>query len=137
MFKNFFNKKQEVEETPLAIRAMATLQQGNYSEGLRLFNEYISMIEGLSTPLNADDGVMYYNRSIAKEALNDKFGAINDLKKAVQLGFENDQCYFRLADLQSQTGDQQESIKNLVKAYELGSSDAENALRKYTNYFNR
>ncbi len=136
MFDKFFKKKEETEETPLPLKALATLQQGNYPEALKLFNEYITMIEGFSKPLDSDDGIMYYNRSIAKEALNDKNGAISDLKKSVQLA-EIHQAYFRLADLQSQTGDQQESIKNLVRAYELGSSDAEEALRKYTNYFNR
>lgn len=136
MFDKFFKKKEEPKATPLGLKALATLQQGNYPEALKLFNEYITMIEGFSKPLDSDDGIMYYNRSIAKEALNDKNGAISDLKKCIQLA-EIHQAYFRLADLQSQTGEQQESIKNLVRAYELGSSDAEEALRKYTNYFNR
>ena len=136
MFDKFFKKKEETKETPLAIKALATLQQGNYPEALKLLNEYITMIEGFSKPLDSDDGIMYYNRSIAKEALNDKIGAISDLKKSVKLS-EIHQAFFRLADLQSKTGEQEESIKNLVKAYELGNSDAEEALRKYTNYFNR
>lgn len=136
MFKNLFKKKEDKDQTPLAIRALAVLQQGDYPKALSLLNEYITMIEGFSKPLDSDDGMMYYNRSIAKEALNDKEGAKSDLKIAVKLANLH-QAYFRLADLQSQTGEQQESINNLVKAYELGSTDAEEALRKYTNYFNR
>lgn len=136
MFNKLFNKKEEPKETPLAVRALATLQQGNYHEALKLLNEYITLIEGFSKPLDADDGMMYYNRSIAKEALDDKSGAKSDLKKAVELA-ELHQAYFRLADLQSQTGEQQEAINNLIKAYDLGSTDAEEALRTYTNYFSK
>lgn len=143
MFNKFFKKKEEKLpiEAQIYLLAVSTLQNGEYQKSLELFNKYISeyMNDGgniADSELAEQNAQIYYNRSIAKEALNDKAGAILDLKKSVQL-FEIHQAYFRLADLQSQTGEQQESIKNLVRAYELGSSDAEQALRKYTNYFNR
>jgi tetratricopeptide (TPR) repeat protein len=124
-----------VEETPLAIRAVATLQNGNYPEALNLLNEYITRIEGFGK-LSSDDGVWYYNRSIAKEALLDKNGAIDDLKKCL-IVTKLHQAFYRLAILQSQCGENKESLTNLVNAYELGNTDAEIQLREYTNYFNR
>jgi tetratricopeptide (TPR) repeat protein len=135
MFDKFFKKKKEVEETPLAIRALATLQQGNYPEALRLLNEYITMLEGLSQPLTDDDGVYYYNRSIAKVGVNDIDGAIEDLNKCVKLA-QLHQAYFELFKLHNHKGRDRQSLDALIKAYECGSQEAETILRENTNYFN-
>lgn len=135
IFKKIFKKKEE-QETPLAIRALTTLQQGKYQEALSLLNEYIKTeIESSKLPLDSDDGLMYYNRSIAKEALNDRSGAISDLRKCISIS-ESHHAYFKLADLQSQTSKKLD-VDNLIRAYELGSTDAEKSLRQYTNYFNQ
>jgi tetratricopeptide (TPR) repeat protein len=136
MFKKFFKKQEEPEETPLAVRALATLQQGNYPEALKLLNEYIKMIEGFSKPLTEDDAAFYYNRALAKENLNDIDGAIIDLEKCNSIANLH-QSYLRLGSLQQQKGQSDKSIKNIVRAYELGNQEAENILREYTNYFNR
>lgn len=134
MFNNFFKKKEEVKETPLAIRALASLQQGNYPVALKLLNEYIKMLEGITQPLTADDGVFYYNRALAKENLGDIDGAINDLEKCNTLA-QLHQAYLRLGSLQQKKGKSDKAISNIIKAYELGSQEAEEILRKHTNYF--
>lgn len=136
MFDKLFKKKEEPKETPLAIRAIATLQQGNYPEALKLLNEYIKMIEGFAQPLTSDDAVFYYNRNIAKTQLNDIDGAIEDLKKCVAI-CDFEPAYFELFRLSHAKGENEKSIKYLIKAYELGNKEAETILRQNTNYFNR
>lgn len=136
MFDNFFKSKEENKEVPLAIRAIAALQQNRYPEALRLLNEYIYMIEGLSKPMTQDDAVFYYNRSIAKVGLNDIEGAIDDLQKCLKIA-KLHQAYYELFRLQKSHGNNQLALEALVNAYETGSQDAEKILRENTNYFAR
>lgn len=112
------------------------LQKGQTKEALNHLNDYLNDIERSNRELDSDDGIMYYNRALAKTALGDSQGAMEDLKTCIKYTRIH-QAYFNLADLQVKKGEQQEGLNNLVKAYELGSEDAENALRKYTNYFDR
>src|ERR1039457_7344516 len=99
MFDKIFKKEDEQSKTPLAIKALAALQQENYPVALKLLNEYIKMIEGFSNPLTEDDAVFYYNRALAKENLGDIDGAILDLEKCNSIANLH-QSFLRLGSLQ-------------------------------------
>lgn len=133
MFENFFKKG---EEMPLALRAISALQKGNHEEALKLFNEYIHMIENQNMPLTEDDASFYYNRSIAKTQLDDIDGAIEDLIKCLKIA-EIHQAYLELFRLYRFKQDAQTGIKYLIRSYELGNKEAEKLLQENTNYFNR
>jgi len=134
MFKKFFRKKENVDNTPLGVKALVKLQQGNFKEALPLLDEYINMIEGFSNPLTEDDAGFYYYRAITKEQLGDIDGAIIDLEKCNSIASLH-QSYLRLGSLQQKQGQSQKSIKNIIKAYELGNQEAEDILRKYNKLF--
>lgn len=133
MFEKFFKKG---EEMPLALRAVTSLQKGNHQEALKLFNEYIHMIENQNIPLTEDDASFYYNRSIAKTQLDNIDGAIDDLLKCVQIA-EINQAYLELFRLYRFKQDAQTGIQYLIRSYELGNKEAEHLLKENTNYFNR
>ncbi|RRJ89725.1 tetratricopeptide repeat protein [Flavobacterium macacae] len=133
MFDDFFKKR---EEMPLALRAISALQKGNYQEALKLFDEYILMVENQNLPLNEDDASFYYNRSIAKSQLDDIDGAMEDLVKCLRIA-ELHQAYLELFNLYRFKQDAQTGTKYLIRAYELGNKEAEKVLRENTNYFNR
>lgn len=136
MFDKLFKKKEEPKEIPTAVKALAALQNGNFSEALKYLDEYITMLEGLTQPLTCDDAVFYYNRNIAKTQLNNIDGAIEDLKKCISI-CDMHQAYFELFRLLHFKGENKNSLNYLVKAYELGNKEAEQILRENTNYFNR
>ncbi len=137
MFKKIFSKSNDKKkETPLGLKAIIALQDGNYNVALPLLNEYIKMIEGLNIPLTSDDAVFYYNRSIVKDNLNDVDGAIVDLKKCIKI-CDLHQAYFALFQLLFyKKNEKQEALNFLIKAHEAGSDKAEPILRINTNYFN-
>ena len=123
-------------EAQLYLLAVSSLQQGEYAKSLKLFNELIDKYTYNKPEYAEQESGFYYNRSIAKTQLDDIDGAIQDLKTSINI-YELHQAYFELFKLYHFKGEPQSGMSFLIRAYELGSSEAEKVLRNNTNYFNR
>ena len=134
MLNNIFGKKNSSKETNIGALALSKLQNGEFEDALPLLNKYINRLESLSEPLTKDDAILYYNRAVTKEQLNDLDGAVMDLERCNAIASLH-QSFLKLGSLQQKLGRSEESINNIIIAYKLGNDEAENILRKYTNYF--
>jgi tetratricopeptide (TPR) repeat protein len=135
MFRKLFKRK----ETTLKEKgdaALRLLEKGNFKEALPLLDEYISIIEKEKSVFSIEDVMFYWNRHVAKMNTNNVDGAITDLIKCTQICNFNS-AYFELYRIYLNKGQSEIAKKYLVKAYEFGNKNAEDVLRKHSNYFKK
>jgi tetratricopeptide (TPR) repeat protein len=103
-------------------------KMGEYYKAVAAYNRAIEICPAAGQL--PDEGIYYFRRAISYGAMRNYPQTIADLEKALELGFDQSDCYYNLGLVYENMKDTEKAAAACRKAVELGNEDAQSKLDK-------